>query len=408
MCEKKILYDLASRVNELAESDKNKCNRDLWRKHNSFKGNRPLLYLYTFGFQENFDESLLRCEDPLLRQIEIELHRTLMRSELDDDSVVEPWINARACYELNDNELWGVPFGLTDTPVPGGAAAYNPILLTEDFSCLKPAPYKIKERETALRQEKIEEALGGAMPVHMSRTSPFHTWSNAIAKDIAKMRGLEQIMWDMYDNEEWLHSLLTFMRDTILKNIEDAEAAGGYSLADQFNQVMPYSMELEDPNPLVKEVSMDRLWGFFAAEEYNNVSPEMFWEFLLQYQKPIIEKFGLVSYGCCEDLTRFIPYLRRINNLRRIRVSAWADAVKCAEQIGEDYILSWAVHPTMLTAGLDEDYARKYIREHFAIFKENHNHFDISVKGVYSLNHDPDSIKRWTKIVREETEKFFG
>jgi len=408
MDEKKILYDLASRVNEIAHSERNEKNRELWRKHNSFQGDRPLLWLWTFGFQETFDESVLKCTDRELRSIEIELHRLLMRNELFDDSVVEPWWTIRASYERINNCNWGVKFGLTDVPVKGGAAAYNPILLDEDFSCLKTSPYKIDEERTALREEKVAEALGGALPVYVSRVSAFHKWENGIAKDISKMRGLEQMMYDMYDNPEFLHSLLAFMRDTILKNMEDAEAAGGYTLADQENQVMSYSMELDDPNPNVKGVTLDRLWGFFAAEEYTTVSPEMFWEFLLQYQKPIIEKFGLVSYGCCDDLTRFIPYLKRLKNLRRIRVSAWADPVKCAEQIGKDYILSWAPHPTYLSSGLNEDAARKYLREHFEIFKEHGNHFDISLKGVYTLNHDPETIKQWVRIVREEIDRLYS
>ena len=99
----------------------------------------------------------------------------------------------------------------------------------------------MSEDGRALRLEKLEEALGGALPVFVSRTSPFHSWDNAIAKDIAKMRGLEQLMYDMYDNEDFLHSLLAYMRDTILSNINEAEAAGGYSLADHNNQVMSYS-----------------------------------------------------------------------------------------------------------------------------------------------------------------------
>ena len=69
-------------------------------------------------------------------------------------------------------------------------------------------------------------------------------------------------------------------------------------------------------------------------------------EFLLRYQLPILEKFGLVSYGCCEDLTRKIDMLRRIPNLRRIGIAPAADVAKCAEQIGRDYVLSYRPSPT--------------------------------------------------------------
>ena len=242
----------------------------------------------------------------------------------------------------------------------------------------------------------------------VSRQGPYFMWNGDISTDLAKLRGLEQLMWDVYDNPEWLHSLLSFMRDAILENHRQAEAAGGFSLADHQNQCMPYSMELEDPTPSVTGVPRKRLWRFLAAQEFTGFSPEMFWEFILQYQQPILEAFGLTAYGCCEDLTRDIPYLRRIKNLRRIAVTPFADARKCAEQIGRDYILSWRPNPSLMIAtGLDEGLVRKHMREHFKIFKENRCCFDITLKDVQTVNHQPENVRRWVEIVREEIENFF-
>lgn len=408
MHKKKVLYDLAGQVMEIAQSDSMKEKRDLWRKHNSFHGDRPLIYMRAFAFDEFFDTSVLQCTDPLLRQFEKELHHTVFRSKLGDDYVIEPWLTLDAAYEMVNGERWGVPAAMGEKPQGNGAAAFNPVLLTEDFSCLQTAPYKVNEKETALRQEKLEEALGDAIPVFVSRQGPYSMWSGDISTDLAKMRGLEQLMWDVYDNPEWLHSLLAFMRDSILKGHQEAEEAGGFSLADHENQCIPYAEELEDPKPDVTGVPRKKLWRFLAAQEFTCYSPEMFWEFILQYQQPIMEQFGLTAFGCCENLTGVIPYLRKIKNLRRIAVSPFADPGKCAEQIGKDYILSWRPNPSlMLATGLDEDFVRKYMQEHFAIFKENHNYFDITLKDVETVNHHPENIRRWVTIVREEIDKCF-
>ena len=122
-----------------------------------------------------------------------------------------------------------------------------------------------------------------------------------------------------------------------------------------------------------------------------------------------MEEFGMCAYGCCENLTDVIPYLRRIKNLRRIAVSPFADARKCAEQIGKDYILSFRPNPSLMVAnGLDEDLVRRYMREHFDIFKENGNYFDITLKDVETVSNHPENIKRWTEIVREEIVRAFG
>jgi len=115
------------------------------------------------------------------------------------------------------------------------------------------------------------------------------------------------------------------------------------------------------------------------------------------------------AFGCCENLTGVIPYLRRIKNLRRIAVSPFAETRKCAEQIGKDYIVSWRPDPaSMISTGLNEDFVRKYMREHFAIFKGNGNYFDITLKDVETVAHQPQNIKRWTEIVREEIAICFG
>lgn len=400
---KRCLYDLASRVMELAQSGAMAEKRRLWRAQNSFHGERPLIYLRAFAFDEFFPQKALNCADPLLRRYEKELHQSLFRSNLGDDYIIEPWLTLDASYRMPDGHRWGVPVSLGEKPTEGGAAAFCPTLTTEDFSCLKTAPYAVDEEETARNREKLEEALGGAMPVFVSRQGPFSMWSGDISTDLAKLRGLEQLMWDAYDRPEWLHSLLAFMRDSILKGHEEAEKAGGFSLADHQNQCMPYAEELADPDPFAPPVPRKKLWRFVAAQEFTGFSPAMFWEFILQYQKPIMEQFGLTAYGCCENLTGVIPYLRRIKNLRRIAVSPFADPRKCAEEIGRDYILSWRPNPSlMLATGLHEELVRRHMREHFAIFKESHNFFDITLKDVETVNHQPDNIRRWTAIVREE------
>ena len=408
MNHKNRLRDLAAQVNEIARSDEMRARRARWRDQNSFRGERPLIYVRAFAFDEWFDFAALGCEDPELRYYEYLLHQSIWRSRLGDDFIVEPWLEMNASYVMPNGERWGVPVSLGEKPARGGAAAFKPLLLEEDFSFLRAAPYEVDEKATSLRREKLEEALGGALPVFVSRQGPYVMWSGDISTDLAKLRGLEQIMWDVYDNPEWLHSLLAFMRDAILQNHAQAEAAGGYSLADHQNQCMPYARELDDPDPAVRGVSRKRLWRFLAAQEFTGFSPEMFWEFILQYQQPIMEAFGLTAYGCCENLTGVIPYLRRIRNLRRIAVSPCADARRCAELIGPDYILSWRPSPSlMLATGLDEDLVRRHMRAHFAFFKENRNHFDITLKDVETVAHHPENVGRWVRIVREEIDRCF-
>ena len=44
------------------------------------------------------------------------------------------------------------------------------------------------------------------------------------------------------------------------------------------------------------------MWGFTESQETVGVSPAMYREFIFPYEKPIMDRFGLNCYGCCEPL----------------------------------------------------------------------------------------------------------
>jgi hypothetical protein len=216
------------------------------------------------------------------------------------------------------------------------------------------------------------------------------------------LRELGQVMWDMVDHPEWLHELVAFMRDGILRAQDEAEAAGDWHLCDHQNQAMPYALELADPRANGESVTRDHLWTFVASQEMAQVSPAMHDEFLLQYQLPIMNKFGLVAYGCCEDLTHKIDMLRQIPKLRRIAVTPFADVRKCAEQIGDEYVMSWRPSPAqMVSVQFDPDYVRSTVKEALEVAQANGCHVDITLKDVETVQDHPERIHEWVKIVRE-------
>jgi hypothetical protein len=123
-------------------------------------------------------------------------------------------------------------------------------------------------------------------------------------------------------------------------------------------------------------------------------------EFLLQYQLPILKEFGLVAYGCCEDLSRKIELLRKIPNLRRIAVSPMADVGKCAEQIQQDYVFGYRPSPAdMVSFGFDEDRVRSILRRDLSLARDCH--VDITLKNVITVEHDPQRIRKWVELTRE-------
>jgi hypothetical protein len=220
-----------------------------------------------------------------------------------------------------------------------------------------------------------------------------------ISTDLAYLRGLEQRMWDMSDRPEWLLALAGFMRRGLEAVQEQAEAAGDYSYLNHQNQAMAYARELCDPGP--QSARRGGLWTYMASQEFTTVSPEMWERFLLSFQAPVMNRFGLSAYGCCEDLTRKIPLLKKhIKNLRRIAVTPWADLHACAREIGGDYVLSWRPNPADIAAGFDAAQTRKTVKAAFEVLRGHGCVFDITLKDVHTVSNDPRAVSDWTDCVR--------
>jgi hypothetical protein len=218
------------------------------------------------------------------------------------------------------------------------------------------------------------------------------------------LRGIENFMLDMYDNPQWLHRLAAFLRDGILAAHDQAEDAGDFNRANGINQSMTYSRELPDPHAGIDGAERCDLWWFLSAQEFTLVSPELHEEFLLQYQRPILERFGLVSYGCCEDLSEKVDMLRQIPNLRRIACSPMANVARIAEQVGRDYVISYRPSPTdMVGYGWDPERVRRLLREDLAVLAGTR--FEVNLKDCETVQGDAGRVRKWVTLVREELDR---
>ena len=393
----KIIRDLAKKYAEIASKDIQEERRKLWRDHNSFIRTRPLVYARWFLAREQVITPQLECEDPFFRRHEGTLRFWIFHDSIEDDSIIEPWITQWATYRVSRDTLWGPKIGRIPSPEPYGSWMFDPPLkCLEDFSLLVEPHHVIDEEATARDVSRLQDAVGDIIEVNVSRAPIYGT---NLAKHLSDLRGLEQMMWDMSDNPEWLDELVSFLSDGVQRTHDQAEAAGDWHLADGSNQAMCYSRELPDPQSNAPSVDRDQLWGYCNAQELTLVSPRMHDEFMLGYQRPIMEKFGLVAYGCCEDLTQKIDILREWPNLRRISVTPFADVRRCAEQIQQDYVISWRPNPAeMVCCGFDPDHIRKVIEDGVEAMKGCH--FDICLKDVETVEHQPQRLRDWVRIAR--------
>jgi hypothetical protein len=396
----KLLRDLARQYLEICHQDAQQVRRKLWRRQNSLIPTRPLIYVRAFAWPE-MPEATCTCKDPLFRRCEDFFRQSIFRATFEDDFIFEPWVTVNAAYVLPGEGIWGPKIERFPSPEARGAWKFKPpIVDPEDTKKLIEPHHVIDERETRRRVDKLSDAIGDLITVNVDRAPLYRMWNGDISTQLANIRGLEQIMWDMYDRPEWLHQLCAFMRDGILQTHKEAEQAGDWTLCDHQNQAMPYAEELDDPAPNSGGVMRDQLWYYAASQELAQVGPKLFDEFMLHYQLPIMAEFGLVAYGCCEDLTHKIDVLRQIPNLRRIAVSPFADAARCAEQIGTDYVLSYRPSPAdMVSYGYDPDRIRSILRRDLIACKECHT--DVTLKDVQTVQYDPTRVGKWVQLTRQ-------
>jgi len=402
-----ILRTLAQRYREVCADPIQDQRRELWRRHNSLQRTRPLIYVRAFAWHE-IPDSACQCVDRFLRGWEDWFRRHLFWASLGDDSVFEPWLPLPAVRITPAEGLWGLPIRWTGRTQGCAGVCDPPIKAPADLERLAAPHHRVDEAHTAELHKRLQDTLGDILPVVVDRSPAYLNFNGDISTLMAQLRGLEQILWDMMDRPEWLHRLLAHMRDGILTTHREAEAAGHWSLLSHYNQAIPYATELADPAPR-GPVPRRGLWCFCASQEFGVVGPAMFEEFMLRYQIPILQEFGLSAYGCCEDLTLKIDVLRQIPNLRRIAVSPMANVRRCAEQIHDRYVLSYRPSPSdMVGYSWDEARVRRILRQDLTACRDGQCHADITLKDVETVQREPQRLYRWVAVTREIIEEVYG
>lgn len=404
----KIIREMVKQYLELSNETMTKEKIELWKQHNSLEGNVPLIYV-RFGIwdqwvrEELFQKKGLQCETPLFKGIECHLSVELMQKGIGDDRMLPPTLPLGAVRKYAGDGPWGIPFRVEKSDVQGGASRNLPALESLDnMKKLITPKHIVDEEETMKKYNILQDAVGDLITIDIDRSSMYRWFDGDIATHLARLVGLEEMMIKMLTEPKEMHELLAFMRDGILNAHEETEKAGHWTLSSMNNQAEVFCRELEDTKPNTP-CSRKDIWGYMAAQECTLISPEMHDEFIFQYQKPIMDKFGIIAYGCCEDLTKKIDMLRQQKNLRTIAVTPVADVAKCAEQIGSDYAISWRPNPAdMVCCGFNEKLIRKIIGEGLAAFKANNCNVHINLKDISTVQGDPNRLKLWTKIVREE------
>lgn len=400
--DRRILRRLAGQVREWAERPLEAEKRKLWYRHNALGETRPLIFCDPEnGWNEIVREEQLESEGELARHWENRLRKEIFwGGRMGDDRVTEAHFNVFYLYHESD-------WGMHERRIGGeGGGSYRweaPLQDYGDRSKLHfpriEVDYQNTETILNLAQETFQDLLS-------VRLKGAWYWSIGLTYTLVNLRGLEQSMLDIYDHPEELHELMAFIRDGYLAKLDFLESEGLLSLNNDGTYVgsggFGYTHELPqgDFNDHVRTRDM---WGFSESQETIQISPRMFAEFVFPYQLPILERFGLNCYGCCEPLDKRWEVVARSPRLRRVSVSPWANWADMADQLGARYIYSLKPNPADL-AGLTIDAAKIRADLRKALQLTRNCRVEVIMKDNHTIGNNPANVIDWCRIAKEEAD----
>jgi len=402
--DREILRDLSRRVAELAARPAETEKRGLWYRHNALEPTRPLIFCDPEnGWNEIITGRDLRCAGELAREWEMILRKEIFWGEsICDDRVVQPVFDVPYVYSETG-------WGMSETKIGGqngGSYVWDaPLKSYADMDRLH-APEIIVDYSATNRLIVLaEETIGDFLTVRLRGK---WWWTLGLTWTLVNLRGLGQIMYDTYDFPDNLKSLMMFLSQGTLARLDFLERNGLLSLNNDGTYVgsggFGWTRELPRAGYDGAKARAIDLWGFAESQETVTFSPAMFEEFIFPAQLPILERFGLNCYGCCESLEKRWHAVERIPRLRRVSVSPWSSVPEMAEKLGDRYLFSYKPNPADLAAPvMDDERVRGNLRQ--VLDATRNCRVEVIMKDNHTIGNNPQNVIRWVRIAREEAER---
>ncbi len=392
--------DLARKVAEIASTPEMDAKRRRWADAYMLrKPDRvPVWRRPTACREELLPESSLRCADPFLRRVESELRWTLLCHELGDDAIVLPYWRVPAAIECANPPVWGVETRRVPSPDARGAWAFDPPVKSEaDLDRLRIPKWRHDEKKTQQRLEQADELLGDILPVRLTARCPL---SPGLGGAAARLIGLDALMLNVALKPDMMHRLMAFLRDSVLSAMDQIEAMG--VLTENNDEQIHFSESLKT-SPPEEPVRFRDLWVRTESQEFELIGPDMWREFLLDYQMPILTRHRYVSYGCCENLTPKLDGVFSIPNLRIFVNGPWTELEAAADRCRGRACLVWRQKAADVIFADDLRAVRAHLEEGLRITQGCRR--AIVLQEIMTTNGNPGRLKEWTALAIDAAER---
>lgn len=393
--EKELIRELAGRCVEIAHSEKMRKIKKRWCDIMAMrKPDRPPVWCHgNASWDEIMPPQELVCRDPLCRELEDYFKRILVKDVIGDDSPVNDYFMFNTIFRVTPENYWGLDIHHESLNRVGSAWRYSPALKTpEDFDRLQIPSFEVDREATQNRRECLNDIFEGIMPVKSSPVTGYNS-IGTLCSPVAQLRGLEDMLIDMIDEPELVHRLT----NTILQ--------GEMALLDTIEREKVPIIPNNDTPMFFGEAlrpgrqepfSLKDCWVHGNSQEFDPVSPAMFEEFLLTYQKTLFARFGAVCYGCCENLTQKLDMVLTIPNLKLLTCSAWTDMPTLVRKAGDRCCIMWRHKASEVSVPDDLRAFEKKTREQVRLL--DGCSYQVVLREMHTLLGHMDRLREWTQV----------
>ena len=405
-----IIRDLCKRYMEIAMSERHVKMRKRFLDTNDLKIVRPPVYIDEIPWQQmNYEHELdCKCENGELRGMEYGLRVALFRDKyFRCDNHFEPFWVVYKSYSSTGNGLDNLCresiINAEHTDIK--SHQYEDVL--EDESALEafhlPVLTAYPERDE-FNVNHIREIVGDSIPVILRGHAMYY---DAPWDRIARLRGVQPILYDMYDRPEYLLKIRQLYADAMKAEMDQTDALGlNDDIGVNLHCTPGYVTVPEGTKPNGQGYS--RVWYRTMAQMFSTVSPDDLYEFDVKFSEQLALRCAYSYYGCCEPLDDRIHIIKRLPNLRKVGCSPWANVERTAEQLRGDYVLSRKPNPAFVAIKVDPEVVRKEAEETAKACIKYGCPLDYTLKDISTIGDRPENLIEWSQVVSRVFDEYYG
>lgn len=401
-----IIRQRAQIQKDYANSPQNELILKKWRAQAEGRREAPPVRLLFSNFRHEVVTPRLQCEGEQARRIEASLLGALVGRELfDDDTPLSPTFDMGWHTRCR-------PFGL-DAKVTRAAGPnaqgfhIDPVIhdLAAELDKLRGGSFGVDREGTLRRREWLEDLLGDILPVRLVMGS----LPGAVTNPLVHLMGMEAYYMAMYDCPDAVHQAMEMATRIYEQYYDFLEKEQLLLPTNGLSPLAQESFAFTNELPADKVTRTTECWGFLESQETTAVSADTFGEFVFPYQQRLVDRFGLLSYGCCERVDALWPdYLSKWSKLRKLSVSPFNDERRLGEYLRGSRVVYYS-KPRAEFVTCDGPLNDAAITTYFKGVCEAASGclFEIAQREVGTIFGDIERGRRYVRLAREAVDRYW-